>query len=131
MEEKIIFNITARGVQLKFETIDLQNQFLSDMKDNGIDFFQKNSNDCYIQTYTTVGTYGSFKSKEGRVGLIFPSEQQKFFFKERAGIRSECFMDMGPGYDAQMHFNERNLRPEPGSSMTAVRKTHAPSPSPK
>jgi hypothetical protein len=51
--------------------------------------------------------------------------------KERAGISSERFMDMGFGYDAQMHFNKKNLRPEPGSSMTAVRKIEAPSPSPK
>lgn len=40
-------------------------------------------------------------------------------------------MDMGPGDDAQMHFNEKNLRPVPGSSMTAVRKINVPSPSPK
>lgn len=130
MFEEIIFTTNDKGIQLQFESIDKQNQFLNDMKCEGIVFFEQKNGGCYIKPYTGEGTYGFFKSKEGRVGLLFESEKQKFRFIERAGIADDCYMDMGPGYDTQMHFNERNLLPEPGHSMKVQRIVPAPSPAP-
>lgn len=130
MFEKIIFTTNENGIQLKFESIDKQNQFLDDMKREGIVFFEQKNGDCYIKPYQGDGTYGFFKSQQGRVGLLFESEKQKFRFIERAGIAEDCYMDMGAGYDTQIHFNERNLLPESGHSMTAERMIPAPSLSP-
>lgn len=130
MFEKIIFTTNENGIQLKFENIDKQNQFLDDMKNEGIVFFEQKNGDCYIKPYEGDGTYGFFKSKQGRVGLLFESEEHKFRFIERAGIADDCYMDMGAGYDTQMHFNEKSLLPEPGHSMEANRFISTLSPAP-
>ena len=133
MEEHITFTITEQGLHLLFETMEKKNQFLEDMEKKGINFFHNSAGEgCYIKPYAGENSYGFFISKEGRLGLNFPSKELKFFFKERTGIDSGCFMDMGAGYDdTQMHFKETSLFPELGLSMKATRIINAFSPAPK
>lgn len=96
---------------LYFQSIELKTYFLSYMHSNNIDMFSDGEvkDLCYLKRYSHASPTGLFVSKEGRLGIVFLSEKQKFIFKEYLGLSSEHFMDMGPGYDAQLHFNERIL----------------------
>ena len=98
--------MTRHGVCVQFKHINAKTKFLHDMKHQGIDIFTDEIGyDCYIKSYTNDGPVGYFLSDEQRVGLAFLSEKQKFSFKEYLNLESDAFMDMGPGYEAQMHFN--------------------------
>lgn len=106
----VVLHITNKQLQLQFEDPAQQAQFVQDMVRLGLNFFTKKPmNQCVASNYSDETPYGFFVSEHGRVGLNFPSEQQKFQFKEYIGLDSECFMDMGRGYESQMHFNERKL----------------------
>ena len=123
MKEEIKFVITKQGLQLQFQTVATMRSFIKDMKELEIDFFNKGSGtSCDIKAYSEKNPYGFFLSREGRVGLSFPSEKHKFLFIERVGLDSTCFMDMGPGYDDQIHFNENKLPCALKASIIAVRE---------
>lgn len=118
MTDEIKFVITQQGLCIQFENMMTKNEFMQDMLNHGIDMFIQNTEPfCYVQSYPNKNQMGQFISKEQRLGLAFSTEKQKFHFKEYLGLSSECFMDMGPGYDAQMHFNEKFLPCLDGVSM--------------
>jgi hypothetical protein len=120
MSEKVEFRIIDNTLSLEFDTPETKYHFLNDMKEKGVDFFndEPNGSRCYIREYSDEAPVGFFKSEHQRAGLAFPSEKLKFFFKERIGLPSDCFMDMGRGYEAQMHFNHKVLPYYEGASMT-------------
>jgi len=123
MKEQITFIMVEQGLQLKFKTITEKSAFIKDMKEIGIEFFTEGSDTaCDVKLYSEEQPYGVFLSKERRVGLNFPSEKHKFLFKERTGLDSRSFMDMGLGYDSQMHFHERALPARPGAFIIATRE---------
>ena len=120
MSEKVEFHIGDNKLFLEFETPERKYHFLKDMEKKGVHFFNDEVDRarCYIKDYSDEFPEGLFLSEHQRVGLAFPSEKPKFFFKERIGLPSHCFMDMGRGYEAQMHFNARVLPFVEGASMT-------------
>ena len=119
MKEQIQFILTASGLCLQFQTTAKKNIFLADMHQHHIDIFTTETGPlCYIKKYSKSNPTGQFVSHEQRVALIFESEKQKFLFKEIAGLQSEHFMDMGPGYDNQLHFNVDFLPNIEGASLT-------------
>ena len=106
MKEDIKFIITKEGLCLEFENEENRRNFIDEMNNNGIHFFKLNDNNgCDVTAYSEKVPYGLFLSPEGRVALNFESSEQKFFFKERTGLDSKAFMDMGPRFEEQMHFN--------------------------
>ncbi len=110
--------VTQNGLCIQFQTLQAKNVFLNEMEQNGINIFTHEAgNHCYIQQYTEKNRCGQFISQEHRIGLVFLSEKAKFFFKEKLNLASESFMDMGPGYDAQMHFNPQILPFKEGASI--------------
>lgn len=118
MNEHIKFTITKEGLCIQFETLTAKEKFISAMKNHGIDMFtQTTGPSCHVERYPNKNQMGQFVSKEQRLGLVFSSEKQKFYFKEYIELKSDCFMDMGPGYDAQMHFNEQVLPCIEGASL--------------
>ena len=72
---------------------------------------------CYVQKYPNEKQMGQFISEDNRIGLAFSSEKQKFDFKECLSLKSNAFMDMGPGYEKQMHFNDTLFPGIEGASM--------------
>ncbi len=123
MIENIRILITKHGLCLQFESAERKKQFISDMKAEGIDIFtEEPGTHCYIRHHSPENPVGEFLSEHHRVSLAFPSEQLKFFFKERIGLQSDCFMDMGPGYEAQIHFNAKVLPPIEGAAIMTTRE---------
>lgn len=128
MTEYVTFIITEQALRLKFEDADKKAKFIAEMSAHGIDFTGKDSDDaCDFSPYSVERPCGFFLSKDGRVALNFTSEEQKFFFKERTGLKDEQFMDMGAGHETQMHFNHLYLPCAPGATLVTVREA-APSP---
>lgn len=129
MTEITIVTVTEQGLRVQFQSTEKRDQFIDDMNEHGIDFFVKGSgnNVCDVSHYSLQHPFGLFFSEHRRVALQFSSDEQKFFFKERIGLESDCFMDMGPRHETQLHFNEKRLPPVPGSSITATRESYSPS----
>jgi hypothetical protein len=120
MEERIKFTITKQGLQLKFEDADKKDAFIKDMQAHDIALIGGDSdNTC---------NFSPFLSAEGRFCLNFLTTEQKFFFKERTGLKDEQFMDMGVRYETQMHFNHLYLPCMLGATMETVRKIEPPPP---
>ncbi len=110
--------VTQYGLCIQFQTLEAKNVFLSDMKKNGINMFTHEvGTHCYVQKFTDKDPCGQFISQENRVAMVFLSEKAKFIFKERLNLASDSFMDLGPGYDAQMHFNPKILPFVEGASI--------------
>lgn len=119
MIHTIQFIFTKNGLCLQFQTLVIKDKFIKLMKTNGINLFtEEDELRCSINWYTKLSPTGQFVSHEGRVALIFNSEEQKFFFKETSGLRSEHFMDLGPGYDTQLHFNTNFILNREGEGIT-------------
>lgn len=117
-EAKLIF--TKYGLCIQFQTLEKKNTFLTDMKEKGIDFFtEEPGNHAYVMAYSEDMPIGWFLSEHQRLGLVFPSERLKFLFKEKIGLRSDCMMDMGPGYETQLHFSTDVFPPIDGASIIA------------
>ena len=83
-QKTTLASLEKQGVYLLQDAQGLRNYFIPYIKDK----------DC-----------GFFISEQGRMGLLFPSEESKFFFINQLGLPSESYLDMGPGYDNQLHFN--------------------------
>lgn len=120
MIETIQFIVTINGLCLQFHTLAFKKKFIETMKKKGIELFTTEDSEplCYIKWYTKLSPTGQFVSHEGRIALIFESEKQKFLFKETTGLRDEHFMDLGLGYDNQLHFNTEFLPNSQGVSIT-------------
>src|SRR3990167_5493141 len=103
-ETRLIF--TKYGLCIQFQTLEKKEAFLTDMREKGINFFtDETGNHTCVIAYSEEMPVGWFLSEHQRLGLVFPSEKLKFFFKEKLGLASDCMMDMGPGYETQLHFN--------------------------
>ena len=113
--------VTQYGLCIQFQTLEAKKSFLDDMETNGINIFtHEEGKHCYVKKYTEENHFGQFVSQENRIALVFGSEQMKFIFKERLGLTSDSFMDMGSGYESQMHFNHKRLSANEGSSITTI-----------
>jgi len=125
--ESIRLIVMAQGLCLQFRNLEEKDKFIDDMEHRGIDFFL-NAEDrlCYIKHYSKTQSTGVFVSKEGRLGLVFASSEDKFFFKERIALASDCILDLGRGYEAQLHFNEAKLPCQINASLDIEQRTTNP-----
>ncbi|MCH9756156.1 MAG: hypothetical protein K0U37_03050 [Gammaproteobacteria bacterium] len=133
MAEHIRLLVTEHGLCIQFQNLETKHAFLEVMKNEEIGMFtDEEGPHCYIKKYTEQQHAGQFVSPENRLALSFPSEEAKFSFKESLGLNSASFMDMGPGYDEQMHFNTEILPFREGAAMiTRIEAiNHMPSPHP-
>lgn len=106
MPEKIRLVMTELGLCVQFMTVSVKHDFITAMNQHGLDMFKNEMGYlCSIKPYTEDYLFGYFLSRENRVGIVFPSEKLKYFFKEYIHLKGDAFMDMGPGYEAQMHLN--------------------------
>ncbi len=106
MTEKARLIITHVGLAVQFMSIADKSNFIKAMEQQGLYLFKNELGYiCSIKSYTSEYPFGFFLSHENRAAILFPSEQLKYFFKEYIHLESKAFMDMGPGYEAQMHLN--------------------------
>lgn len=118
---QIQFVVDNDDLCLCFEDKKNQQSMLARFAELGIELVRHSEGTrCFLKPYTPRSDWGFFVSAEGRLGLLFPSEKLKFMFKESVGLKSDCFMDMGPGYDTQLHFNADKLRFINGATLTTV-----------
>ena len=110
MTEPITIILTKDTLRITFKNHEEMAQFIRDMSEAGLDsyFIQSKDNDyCDLVIYKPKHEQGFFISEHRRIGLLFKNNSEKFYFIQRTGIADECFMDLGPGYDKQIHFNEK------------------------
>lgn len=120
--EEFRFFLTAHGLCLQCHSEGQKKALLTDLKSHGIEKLLADTPgaDVYFNVYTNDSTTGWFLSEHQRLGLLFPSESAKFYFKERVGLHNEHFMNMGRGYENQLHFNEKFLAAVPGRSLVTT-----------
>ena len=108
MIEIITLTFQNNRIYIGFQSVGAKEKFLTEMTNSHINMFIDEAAQpfCYIKPYYHSSPTGQFVSSERRLGLAFLSEKHKFIFKEIIGLSSEHFMDLGSGYDAQLHFNE-------------------------
>lgn len=120
MQETVKLLITVDGLALEFASLERKQLFLEQMLENGIDIFLESSVSptCYFKNYQQNNPVGYFISTQLLVSLAFHTEQHKYIFKEAIGLHGQHFMDLGPGYEAQLHFNPEYLASVVGDSLT-------------
>ena len=103
---QVKFLVDKNQLHLLFDTEENLTTCLAALQDKGIDLLTASEGSkSILKAYNQGDLCGWFLSPEGRIGLLFPSEHAKFFFIETLGIPSESYMDMGPGFSKQLHFN--------------------------
>ncbi len=110
MEHWARFLAEKDNLYLECETSEVAMYVTHALKAEGIELFSALKGAlCTFKHFSRTSHEGYFISQEGRIGLSFRSEKHKFFFVNLVQLRGESFMDMGPGYEAQLHFNTNVL----------------------
>lgn len=119
MSPTIKIFVTIDGLYLQFASRNTQNLFLKQMQENGIDIIINENSEVtsYFKNYQHTSPTGQFISQQNLIGLAFHSEKHKFIFIETIGLKAKHFMDLGPGYESQLHFNPDYLSNIPGESL--------------
>jgi len=126
MAEPITIILTKDTLRLNFTNHEEMTNFICDMAEGGLASYfiqNKDNNYCDLVIYKPKHDQGFFISEHRRIGLLFKNPNEKYYFIQRTGISDESYMDLGPGYDKQIHFNEKIFPAMTGAKLTTHPET--------
>lgn len=117
----LIFN--EHGLCLQFRSREQKQSFFADMQRHvmGALFSKEGGDYTYIVKSTDGINSGWYISTHGRLAIKFADAKTQFIFKDRIGLVGDKIMNLGSGFESQIHFNEKYFAPVLGRTLETAR----------